>query len=109
MIYQELKQGDIIYLDFNPTKGHEQKGLRPCIVLTKPHRFLGYMMGVAPITNRLKIYPLHIPLPPEMKTTGKVLLDHHRMVDIEERGFEFVESTPIEFVEECVAKLKLLY
>ena len=27
-------QGDIVYLDFNPTKGHEQKGKRPAIVIS---------------------------------------------------------------------------
>jgi len=107
--YRELEQGDIIYLDFDPAKGHEQKGLRPCIVLTKPHRFLGYMFGVAPISNTLREYPLHLPIPDGLKTTGKVLLDQHRMVDIEERGFAFVEKPPADFVRECVIKLKLLY
>ncbi|MDR1606391.1 MAG: type II toxin-antitoxin system PemK/MazF family toxin [Streptococcaceae bacterium] len=28
-----VKQGDIILVDFNPSKGHEQKGYRPAIVL----------------------------------------------------------------------------
>ena len=27
------KQGDIAFLDFNPTKGHEQAGCRPCMLL----------------------------------------------------------------------------
>jgi len=27
-------RGDIVYLDFDPTKGHEQKGLRPAFVLS---------------------------------------------------------------------------
>lgn len=25
---------DIVYLDFNPTKGHEQSGVRPAIVIS---------------------------------------------------------------------------
>ena len=28
------KQGDLVFLDFNPTKGHEQKGFRPAIVIS---------------------------------------------------------------------------
>ena len=28
------KQGDIVYLDFNPTKGHEQREERPVIVIS---------------------------------------------------------------------------
>jgi len=27
------KQGDIIWIDFNPQKGHEQAGHRPALVL----------------------------------------------------------------------------
>ena len=28
------KQGDIVFLDFNPTKGHEQSGVRPAVVVS---------------------------------------------------------------------------
>lgn len=28
------KQGDIIYVNLNATKGHEQKGMRPAIVIS---------------------------------------------------------------------------
>jgi mRNA interferase MazF len=107
--YNELQQGDILFLDFDPTKGHEQRGYRPCIVLTKSIRFLNYMFGVAPITSNSREFPLHLPLPDSMEVKGKVLLEHHRMVDLETRKFKFVETAPPEFTEECVAKLKLLY
>lgn len=107
--YSDLKQGDILFLDFDPTLGHEQRGYRPCIVLTKSIRFLNYMFGVAPITSNSREFPLHIPLLDSMEVKGKVLLEHHRMLDLETRKFKFVETAPPEFTEECVAKLKLLY
>ena len=28
------KQGDICYMDFDPSMGHEQSGFRPCLVLS---------------------------------------------------------------------------
>ena len=28
------KQGDVVLLDFNPTKGHEQCGFRPAVVIS---------------------------------------------------------------------------
>ena len=34
------KQGDIIYLDFNPTKGHEQKGARTALAISNNVSFL---------------------------------------------------------------------
>ncbi|MBO0454883.1 type II toxin-antitoxin system PemK/MazF family toxin [Candidatus Enterococcus murrayae] len=107
--YFELQQGDILFLDFDPTLGHEQRGYRPCIVLTKSLKYLNYMFGVAPITSNSREFPLHLPLPEGMNIQGKVLLEHHRMVDLETRKFNYVESAGSEFTEECVAKLKLLY
>lgn len=44
-----------------------------------------------------------------METYGKVLLDQHRMVDIESCGFSFKEEAPKEFVEKCTHHIKLLY
>ncbi|MFL2101401.1 type II toxin-antitoxin system PemK/MazF family toxin [Desemzia sp. FAM 23989] len=107
--YQELEQGDIIFVSLNPTKGHEQRGERPCIVLTKKSSYLNYMYGVAPITTKVKKFPLHIPLPKDLITKGQILLEHHRMIDLETRGFSFVEKAPKELIEECSAKIKLLY
>jgi mRNA interferase MazF len=107
--YKNLEQGDIIYIDLNPTLGHEQRGRRPCIVLTKKTPFLGYMIGVAPITSKAKVFPLHVPLPVGLKVQGKILLDHHRMVDIESRGFSYVGKVPDNILKECLAKVRVLY
>lgn len=107
--YSEIEQGDIIFVSHNPTKGQEQKGYRPCIVLTKKNNYLNYMYGVAPITSKTKKFPLHIPLPEHLTTKGEILLEHHRMIDLETRAFKFVEKAPKELIDECSAKVKLLY
>lgn len=107
--YQELEQGDIILVSLDPTKGHEQRGYRPCIVLTKKSSYLNYMYGVAPITSKSKRFPLHIPLPEHLTTEGEVLLEHHFMIDLETMEFKFVEKAPKEIKEECSAKIKLVY
>lgn len=83
--YSEIEQGDIIFVSLNPTKGHEQRGYRPCIVLTKKNNYLNYLYGVAPITSQTKKFPLHIPLPEYLTTKGEILLEHHRMIDLETR------------------------
>ncbi len=107
--YKDLKQGDIVFVDFNPTKGHEQRGYRPCMILTQPNKFLNYMFGVAPISSLRKKFPFHVDLPSDMETHGQVLLEHHRMIDIESRGFQFVEEAPKNLVEECTHLIKILY
>jgi len=47
-----VKQGDIIWLDFNPQTGHEQSGRRPALVVSNEsfNRF-SKMAIVCPITN----------------------------------------------------------
>ena len=49
-------RGDIIYLEFDPQKGREQKGKRPALVLS-PKSYNG-KVGLAimcPITNQEKV------------------------------------------------------
>ena len=77
--------------------------------MTQNHPSLNYMFGVAPITTNSKDFPLHVELPKELSTYGKVLLDQHRMIDIETRGFTFKEQAPMEFVKECNHLIKLVY
>lgn len=51
---EELEYGDIIKLNFSSTKGHEQAGYRPAVILTNPkkqNKLLNGMVSVAPITN----------------------------------------------------------
>ena len=78
-------------------------------MLTEANPFMDYMIGVAPITSKTKPFPLHVSLPKELKITGEVLLEHHRMIDIETRGFWFVETAPKHVVQECLDKIQLLY
>ena len=105
----ELKQGDVVYINLNPTKGHEQQGKRPGSILGKRLPYLKNMVSVAPITSKRKSFPLHVPLTKNMKLTGEILLEHHRSIDIVSRGFDFVEEAPEEVIEECLAKINLIY
>lgn len=87
------KQGDIIYMDFNPTKGHEQKGKRPAIVISN-NSFNDFtkMVIVCPITSNVKDFPTHYLLEDTIKVYGSVLCEHIRSIDYEARKLEFVEK-----------------
>lgn len=53
--------GDIIWLDFDPSAGHEQAGHRPALVLS-PKRYnskTGLLICV-PLTSRIKGFPFEI-------------------------------------------------
>ncbi len=89
-----VKQGDIIKLNFNPTKGHEQAGYRPAIVIS--NNFFNKKTNLAivcPITNTEKNFPLHFKLE-NTKTKGFVLCQHIKSVDLNTRGYKFIETAP---------------
>lgn len=87
------EQGDIIYLDFNPTKGHEQAGQRPAVVVS--HNIFNKhtkMVMVCPITTNLKDFPTHYQLEDTKNIFGSVLCEHIRSIDYEIRKVKFVEK-----------------
>lgn len=87
------KQGDIVYLDFNPTLGHEQKGLRPAVVISNnTFNYNTKMIIVCPITSNEKQFPTHYILEDTKKIHGSVLCEHLRSVDYEVRNIKYVEK-----------------
>lgn len=87
------KQGDIVYVDFNPTKGHEQSGFRPALVIsTNVYNEYTKMAMVLPITSNLKSFPTHYILEDSIKVKGSVLCEHIRSIDYEDRHLSFVEK-----------------
>lgn len=87
------KQGDIIYLDFNPTKGHEQRGFRPAVVISNNVFNLNTkMVIVLPITSNNKEFPTHYNLEDTQKIKGSVLCEYIRSIDYEIRNVKFIEK-----------------
>ena len=87
-----VKQGDIIKTDFNPIKGHEQAGYRPAVVINNAyHSRVSNMILVCPVTNTDRGSPLHVKLE-GLTTTGFVMCDQIRSVDIKSRQYKVVET-----------------
>lgn len=87
------EQGDIVYLDLNPTKGHEQKGSRPAIVISNNIFNKNTKMAiVCPITSNMKEFPTHYILEDTKKIYGSVLCEHIRSIDYEIRNLELIEK-----------------
>ncbi len=98
-----FEQGDIVVLDFNPQADHEQMGRRPAVVISNNtfNRF-SKMLMVCPITNTNKKHPFHIELDSRTKTTGVVLCDQAKMLDLSARNAVFVEKIPEDLISEAV-------
>jgi mRNA interferase MazF len=56
-------EGDIVWIDFDPQKGHEQAGHRPAVILS-PAGYNGRagLIVCCPTTTRIKGYPFEVRL-----------------------------------------------
>ena len=87
------KQGDVIFLKFNPTKGHEQAGFLPAVVISNNvFNQNTKMVMVCPITSNDKYFPTHYNLEDTKNIHGAVLCEHIRSIDYESRNVKFVEK-----------------
>lgn len=87
------KQGDIVFLDYNPTKGQEQDGMRPAVVISaNTFNQNTKMVMLCPITSNNKEFPTHYQLEDTKRVHGSVLCEHIRSIDYEIRNLKFVEQ-----------------
>jgi len=99
-----VRQGDIIKISFDPQAGREQKGTRPGLVISNDFfNQKARLAIVCPITNTNKSFPLHVPLDDSTKTTGVVLCEHVRTLDVEARGYEIIESIPKSILDKVLS------
>lgn len=99
-----VEQGDIIKLNFNPQSGNEQAGYRPAVVIS--NNFFNKKTNltiVCPITNTNNHFPLHVLLDERTQTTGVVLCEHIKSVDLKERGFKVIEKMPTDILSNIIS------
>jgi mRNA interferase MazF len=73
---------DLILTDFDPTKGREQSGRRPALVVSsKTFTVLTGLAVVCPITSRARPFPSSVVLPPGLFVAGEILTSHVRSID----------------------------
>lgn len=106
-----IHQGDIILVDLNPVKGHEEGKKRPVLVVSNDDfiKFTRNLVKLVPISSTKNDFPLHIPLPKSLKTKGVVLTQHERTVNINARGYRFIEKVPDDFLNKVITILKTMY
>lgn len=98
-----VNQGDIIKVNFNPQKGHEQAGYRPAVVISNDiFNQKTNLVIVCPITNTNNKFPLHVPLNAKLQTTGVVLCEHIRTLDLLARNYIFVEKMPKDLLQKVI-------
>ena len=90
-----VKQGDIIKVSFDPNSGHEQAGFRPALIISNNEFIKRTKLAVVcPITNTFNGFPLHVPLDGRTSTTGAILCEHIRTLDLNSRKSRYIERVP---------------
>ena len=82
-----LERGTVVLVELDPTQGHEQHGVRPCIVVSDPEvnadqRFP--LVAVVPVTGTPgegALYPGLSPGKSGLVKTSCALVDHVRSID----------------------------
>jgi len=102
-------QGDIIKINLDPKKGHEQAGFRPYICLSnKMVSDYANIAVFAPISNTERKYPLYIPLQ-KTKTSGSVLLDQLVTIDYNAREYKFIETISSALLQHLLAVTVMIF
>lgn len=98
-----FEQGDIVYMDFNPQAGHEQRGRRPALVISSDlFNRVSSLTMVCPITHTDRGSPFHVRLDGRTKTDGVVMCDQVRMLDLNSRKAAFEEKAPDDILTEAI-------
>lgn len=100
-------RGDIVYISLDPTLGHEQRGRRPAVVLSRVeyNQMFGLCLAV-PITSKTKKYLFETSLGNTHKIKGFVLVDQIKNMSWKERKVEFIEKIDDHILEDVCAKIK---
>jgi mRNA interferase MazF len=101
-------RGDIVWLNFTPQAGHEQRGTRPALIISpKIYNKKTNLALCCPITSNVKGYPFEVVVKGK-KIDGVVLSDHLKNLDWKAREIKFIEKASIQVLTECIDKISTL-
>ena len=104
-----MKQGDIIWVDFDPTKGREQAGHRPAVVISQTvYNTKRDLLLICPITNKVKPLRFHVLLDNRTKTQGDIICEQVRTIDLLVCQCKFVEELPKDLLEKVLNTLSVI-
>ncbi len=102
------ERGDVVWLNFNPTKGHEQKGTRPAVVLSRQkYNKNSELLLACPITSVSKKYPFEVILN-NCDINGVVLADQIKNIDWTARNIKFIYKLEDKVLQEIIKKVSVL-
>ena len=101
-------RGDYVWLNFTPQSGHEQRGVRPAIIISRKE--YNEKTGLAlccPITSQIKGYPFEVAVNSN-SVQGVVLSDQVRNLDWKARYAEKIDQADSKVIDKVIQNLELL-
>jgi mRNA interferase MazF len=94
-----LNEGDIVWAELDETRGTEQFGRRPALILSNLdyHRMSSRAL-ICPVSTRSESWAFNLALPAGLRVGGMVLVDQVRSVDRAGRLFRRLDTVPAEFL-----------
>lgn len=101
-----FEQGTIGWVDFSPTKGHEQAGRRPALIVSATlfNQKSGGIVWAVPITSNVKGLG-KLTVPEGLPVSGAFILSQITTLDINARPFTPICKIPEALLEEILGLL----
>jgi len=104
-----MKQGDIIWVDFDPTKGKEQAGYRPAVVISQTaYNQKRELVFICPITNSTKPLRFRVMLDDRTQTQGDVICEQVGVIDLLARKCKIVEQLPKDLFKQVLEAVSVI-
>ena len=108
----EPRYGEVWMCDFSPTRGREQAGRRPCLVVSDDrfNRSGAELALVVPITSKSKGIPYHVEIsPPEGGLTQRSFAKCEDLRSISHERFErYMGAVEDETLDSAKGRMRLL-
>jgi mRNA interferase MazF len=110
---ESIKQGDVFWVNFDPSVGAEVKKVRPAVVVSNDiSNEHSPIVSIAPITSNVtRVYSFEVEIPAEtanLASRSKIMVNQTRAVD-KVRLVQPIGSLPAELMTQVKAALKLHY
>lgn len=86
-------QGDLVYINFDPSIGHEIRKRRPGLVVSKTifNKLTGFCL-ISPITSTQRSFGTYVKIEQPGKIKGEIVTHQLRSMDFDKRKLEFIEQ-----------------
>ena len=107
-----MKQGEIWYANLNPSKGSEQAGFRPVVIISG--NLLNEHLNIViccPLTTQIKNYHGNLVIQPDalnnLSSSSEILTFHVRSISKErlQKKVGVITKTQVEYIKSCLNEI----